>query len=68
MKLELKYFQAYIIPCVLYGLGALTLGKALLEGISIVKRTRRRALEDYHAKDESQSDVGKKMVVGQIEF
>ena len=38
MKLKLKYFQAYVTPCALYGLGALTLGKVSLERMAIVQR------------------------------
>ena len=44
VKLKLKYFQAYVTPCALYGLGALTLGKASLERMAIVQRKMLRLI------------------------
>ena len=44
VKLKLKYFHAYVTPCALYGLGALSLGKTAMERLARVQRKMLRLI------------------------
>ena len=44
VKLKLEYFHAYVTPCALYGLGALSLGKTAMERLARVQQKMLRLI------------------------